>query len=234
MSVHYKKSAFRILFLVAAPKLVNQAVELMKEGELPLQYLFHGQGTATSEIMDMLGLDAPDKKILMCVMPKVFADKMIKKLKKQLYLGMPNSGIAFTVAMSGGSAHMIQIFENLHYENNQEASRKDEVLMADSEYSLIMAIVNQGYSEEVMDAARPVGASGGTVFHSRRIGQEKTMKFWGIRVQQERETVLILVRKEDKTSVMQAIGQKCGMHSEAHGIVMSLPVDEVAGLNLTD
>lgn len=231
MAIQYKKSAFRILFLVAAPKLVNQAVDLMKEGEIPLQYLFHAQGTATSEIMDMLGLGAPDKKILMCIMPKVFADKMLKKLRKQLYLGTPNSGVAFTVAMSGGSGHMIQIFENLHFEENQEISRKDEMKMSDNEYSLVMAIVNQGYSEEVMDAARPVGASGGTVFHSRRIGQEKTMKFWGIRVQQEREVVLILVNKEDKTSVMQAIGQKCGMHSEAHGIVMSLPVDEVAGIN---
>lgn len=81
-----------------------------------------------------------------------------------------------------------------------------------------------------MEAARPEGASGGTVFHSRRIASEETMKFWKISVQEEREVVMILARKEDKLSIMQAIGQKCGVKSEAQGVVFSLPVDESVGL----
>ena len=91
--------------------------------------------------------------------------------------------------------------------------------------------MNQGYSAEVMDAARPAGASGGTVFHSRRVGSEESLKFWKIHVQQEREVVIILAQKEDKLAIMQAIGQKCGMQSPAQGVVMSLPVDEIAGLD---
>lgn len=231
MTSDYKKIEFRMLFLVATPKLVNKAVKLFKEGELPMQYLFNAQGTATSEIMDMLGLGVLDKKVLMGVMPKVFADEMLKKLRKQLHLGMPNSGVAFTVAMSGGSSHIVRLFENLHNESQQASLGKDGVKMTESEYDLLMVVVNQGYSEEVMDAAKPMGASGGTVFHTRRIGQEEAMKFWGIRVQQEREVLMILVNKENKMPIMQAIGKKFGLHSEANGIVMALPVDGVVGLN---
>lgn len=44
---------------------------------------------------------------------------------------------------------------------------------------MIMAIVNQGYSEEVMAAAKTAGATGGTVFQSRRVGSEDTIKFGG-------------------------------------------------------
>ncbi len=50
-------------------------------------------------------------------------------------------------------------------------------------------------------------------------------------MQQEREVVIILAQKEDKLAIMQAIGQKCGMQSPAQGVVMSLPVDEIAGLD---
>lgn len=231
MAEQHKKAAFRMLFLIATPKLVNKAVGMFKEGNVPTQYIFHAQGTASSEVMDMLGLDGVDKNILMCMMPKLFADEMLKKLRKKLHLGMPNTGIGFTVAMSGGSGHIMQIMEKMEPEEKERSAERNEADMTDNEYSMIMAIVNQGFSEDVMNAARPKGASGGTVFHSRRVGNEEAMKFWKISVQEEREVVIILAGKEDKLAIMQEIGQKCGMKSKAQGIVMSLPVDNVVGLD---
>lgn len=231
MAANYKKTAFRILFLIATPKLTKKALDLYKQADVPMQYTFHAQGTASSEVMDMLGLDGVDKVVSMCMMPKDFADEMITKLRKKLHLGMPNTGIAFSVIMSGGSGHLVMLMENLQPEINRALLKGEDSEMKEKEYYMIMAVVNQGYSGEVMDAARPVGASGGTVFHSRQLGSEEAMKFWKISVQQEREVVIILARNEDKLAIMQAIGQKCGMQSEAQGFVLSLPVDEVAGLD---
>lgn len=231
MADNRKKAAFRMLFLIATPKLVNKATALFKEGNVPMQYVFHAQGTATSDVMDMLGLDGVDKNILMSMMPKFFADEMLKKLRKKLHLGMPNTGIAFTVLMSGGSGHLVQLIENLEPEEDGKFLDRKDADMTDNEYSMIMAIVNQGYSEDVMNAARPMGASGGTVFHSRRIGSQEAMKFWKISVQEEREVVIILAQKEDKLAIMKEIGQKCGMQSKAQGVVMSLPVDGIVGLD---
>ena len=151
-------------------------------------------------------------------------------MRKKLHLGMPNTGIAFTLVMSGGSGHIVQIMEGMEPEERKSAER-NETDMTENEYSMIMAIVNQGFSEEVMNAARPMGASGGTVFHSRRVGTKEAMKFWKISVQEEREVVLILAQKEDKLAIMQEIGKQCGMNSKAQGIVMSLPVDGIAGLD---
>ena len=118
----------------------------------------------------------------------------------------------------------------LEPEEKRRLLERNDGDMTDNDYSMIMAIVNQGFSEDVMNAARPMGASGGTVFHSRRVGNEQAMKFWKISVQEEREVVIILAKKEDKLAIMQEIGKKCGMHSQAQGIVMSLPVDNVMGL----
>lgn len=229
MEDNRKNISFRMLLLIATPKLVDKAAGMFKEGNIPVEYIFHGQGTATSEIMDMLGLDGVDKNILMGMLPKPFADEMLKKLRKRLHLGMPNTGIAFTLPLSGGSGHLIQLMEGLEPEEKRNVAERKEGDMA--EYSLIMTIVNQGFSEEVMNAARPRGASGGTVFHSRRIGNEEAMKFWKISVQEEREVVLILAQKEDKLAIMQEIGRQCGMKSKAQGIIMSLPVDGIAGLD---
>lgn len=226
-----KKSAFRVLFLIATPKLVNKAIGLFKEDGAPVQYVFHAQGTATSEIMDMLGLGGIEKNVLMGMMPKEFADSRLKVLRKSLHLGMPNTGIAFTVSMSGGSAHVVKLMEALQSDREQTMSEREEAEMEMSEYSMIMTIVNQGFSDEVMDAAKPMGATGGTVFHSRRAGGEGSKKIFGISVQEEREVVLILAKKEDKMNIMQAIGKKCGIGSDAQGIVFSLPVDGTAGID---
>ncbi len=54
---------------------------------IPVQYVFHGQGTATSEIMDTLGLCGEEKHILVSILPKAFADAMLVKQQKKLHLG---------------------------------------------------------------------------------------------------------------------------------------------------
>ncbi len=229
MKANNQKQVFQMLFLIGTPKLVHKAVGLFREGMVPVQYIMHAQGTASSEIMDMLGLGGVEKDLMLSMLPKVLADKMLKTLRKTLHLGMPNTGIAFTVNMSSCSGHMIRLMESAAPQEEEQPGR--EGLEMDNEYSAIMAIVNQGFSEEVMNAARPMGATGGTVFHSRRIGSEEAMKFWNISIQQEREVVLILAKKEDKKAIMQAINKECGMQGKAQGIVLSLPVDGIVGVN---
>ena len=103
--------------------------------------------------------------------------------------------------------------------------------MSDRKFSLITAIVNQGYSDDVMNAARSAGARGGTVIHSRRIAEEIATERMGLGVQEERELILIAAPDEDKVKIMQAIGEACGIHTEAKGMVLSLPIDGAVGLN---
>jgi len=102
--------------------------------------------------------------------------------------------------------------------------------MKEITHALIAVIANQGYSDDIMAAARPAGASGGTVFHSRKIMDEETAKFWEFSVQEEKEIVLIVASNEKKKDIMKAISEKCGLHSDAKGLILSLPVDSIIGL----
>ncbi|MGI6004963.1 MAG: P-II family nitrogen regulator [Christensenellales bacterium] len=101
--------------------------------------------------------------------------------------------------------------------------------MARPEFDLIVTIVNRGFSDQVMEAAKEAGAHGGTVVLARGTGLEDAEKFFGISITPEKELVLILVREEKRTPVMQAIGHEAGLMTEAGGICFSLPVDEVVG-----
>ena len=96
--------------------------------------------------------------------------------------------------------------------------------------SLLVTIVNRGFSDDVMDAAREAGARGGTIMYAHGAGQKETDTFFGISIHPEKEMVLILSDENQRHGIMQAIVRKVGLSSEGAGIVFSLPVDAVAGI----
>lgn len=224
------KFDFRLFFFIAVPKMAHNAKEIFIEENIPISYNISAHGTASSEIMDMLGLGSNEKRVLISMVPGTIVDRLLNKLQKRLYLGAPNTGIAYSVPLNGCSASMMRMMKKWKNDHNVSLESEKEGEMMDNEYVMIMAFVDEGFSEDVMAAARPAGATGGTVFHSRTAGSEDTLKIWNITVQQQREIVMILAEKKDKVAIMKAISEKCGSESPAHGMVISMPVDGVAGL----
>lgn len=228
MNENTKVPSLRLLLLITHTKFAEKASKMFSRTEMPMHYKMHAVGTASSEMMDILGLGSSEKSLLASVLPKSLADETLKKLHKELRLGSVNSGIAFTARLSGVSKLIVKM-----YSRNDEIEledRKDEIPLTETNYSLIAAIVNPGYSEEVMNVAREAGAGGGSVMHSRRIADENAVTSWGLDIQEEKEIVLIVTDKDTKLPIMQAIGKSCGIHSDAKGFVLSLPIESVIGL----
>lgn len=98
------------------------------------------------------------------------------------------------------------------------------------QFECILCIVNAGFSENVMDAAKAAGARGGTVLHARGTGAKEAETFFGITVQEEKEMVMILVPAEIKADVLHTLYHAVGLNTPGHGIAFSLPVDEVVGI----
>lgn len=99
-----------------------------------------------------------------------------------------------------------------------------------SKFSMIIVTVNQGFSDEIIDTAKAAGAKGGTIIRGRRRGMESAMKFWGISLQEEQDIIFVIVPKTLKKEVMSAICRDHGLNSPAHGVVISVPVEDVLGL----
>lgn len=100
----------------------------------------------------------------------------------------------------------------------------------DSKYQVIFCIVNSGFSETVMDAAKEEGARGGTVLHARGTANKEAEQFFHITVEPDKEIVMILVPARIKDNVLHAIYRAAGLKTEGQGIAFSMPVDEVIGL----
>ena len=97
-------------------------------------------------------------------------------------------------------------------------------------HECIVCIVNSGYSETVMEAAREAGAGGGTVLGARGTATKDAEKFFGITVHPEKEIVMILVKCEIRDAVLHALYQKVGLQTKGQGIAFALPVDSVVGM----
>jgi nitrogen regulatory protein PII len=97
-------------------------------------------------------------------------------------------------------------------------------------HEVIFCIVNAGFSDAVMDAAKEFGARGGTVIHARGTASLEAEKLFGITVQPEKEIVMILVQKEIKNDILHALYKAVGLNTPGQGIAFSMPVDAAVGL----
>lgn len=225
-----KRPSYQLLMLIATPKLADRAAELFLKNSLPVQYRMNASGTASSEIMDMLGFGSVDKCILASMVEKPYGERMLGKLHSQLRLDTVNSGIAFTIPLTGASNLILHMLGRTAEAGMDKQEGKERYIMTDIRYSLITAVVNRGFSGDVMEAAKAAGAGGGTVMHSRSIVNEEMLGFKELSLPDEKEIVLIIADAENKLTIMKAISEKCGMSSEAKGLVMSLPIDSVMGI----
>ena len=98
------------------------------------------------------------------------------------------------------------------------------------EHEVIFCIVNAGFSDAVMDAAKEFGARGGTVIHARGTANSLAEKKFEIPVSPEKEIVMILVPAEIKDDVLHGLYRAVGLKTPGQGIAFSLPVDAAVGL----
>ena len=97
--------------------------------------------------------------------------------------------------------------------------------MDNNRFELIICIVNAGFSQIVMEAARAAGAKGGTILRARGSANPEAEEFFNISIQPDKEMLLILVPKEIKDEVFRSIYKDAGLGQDAQGIVFSMPVN---------
>ena len=100
----------------------------------------------------------------------------------------------------------------------------------DNKHEMIFCIVNSGFSELVMDAAREAGARGGTVIHGRGTANKEAEEKFNIPIQPDKEVVMIIVSSEIKDNVLKALNLAVGLDTDGQGIAFSMPVDRVIGI----
>ena len=233
----------KLVFFIIDWQRAHIISDVFVEEKVRFHFVTRGRGTASSDILDLLGIGAADKAVVVCLEQTVGIWVLLKEVRKKLGLNSPGAGIAFTVPLSAINDPVLRVFKQSIHKNEKIAAElgqkedspvhpeKGEDMAGELNHDLIISIVNQGYSDELMNTAREAGATGGTVLNARGQAHEGAVKFFGISVQDEKEMILTLTSREKKVSIMRAICEAHGLNSNAQGIVFSLPVDNVMGLS---
>ena len=115
-----------------------------------------------------------------------------------------------------------------------QGQEAEEIMESKQTHELVVAIAKQGHTDQLMNAARSAGATGGTVVHAKGAGTDLAKKFFGVSIATERELVFILVKAENRKDIMKAIIAQAGVKTEAEAMVFSMPVSDIAGLRQLD
>ena len=227
---HKYQNTFQIeaLITIVDYSLGNSVAEIFQRYKLPINMITHGHGAANSEIYDILGFGEPKKAVIISIVTLELSRQIRNVLHSEMNLNKPGTGIAFSIPINSISSILSQLCNSSKADIHLES--EEFPLMQSEAHDLIIAIVNNGYFNQLMDAAKEAGASGGTLIHARGIGTEEASKFLGITIQPERDIILILTSHEKKHNIMESIVHNVGLSTEAKGICFSLPVNSALGL----
>ena len=181
------------------------------------------RGTAPGEILNRLGL-AETEKLIVSTIADARQKRIIFRLARdKMYMDIPGNGILAAIPLKSIAGR-----QTLAFLTDQEL--KEGAPSMDFEYELIVVVLNEGYADMVMDAARGAGAGGGTLLHAKGTGGKRGEKFFSVSLADEKDMIYIVSHREEKAAVMKAIQTQAGPGTKAGGICFSLPISSVIGL----
>ncbi|MBQ9324971.1 MAG: P-II family nitrogen regulator [Clostridia bacterium] len=222
------QSELYLMMTVTGREKMREFIRLYKDKGLDTHFLSLGHGTAQQRYMRLLALNETEKMVCLTIVTGRKWLEVKKAMSVRLRIEAPGVGVAYIVPLSaiGGKRELMFLTDGQGFEKGAEQALKG------TEQELLVVIGKQGFSEQIMDAARKTGARGGTVIHARGTGQEKAEQFLGISLASEKDIILIVVPTEKKTDMMQQIIHDAGPGTPAGAIVFSLPVTDTAGMTL--
>lgn len=182
-------------------------------------------GTANDSMLAFLSLEKTEKIMFETIVSEELIGEIVKGLMLEMNIGAVGNGVAMFLPIDGiGGKSSLKFFAG-----DVLVEKKEESMEKESKSVLIISVVDKGNTDVVMDAARGAGAGGGTVVKAKGTGAE-IAKFFGVAISEEKEMVYIVAKREERDEIMQAIMQKAGNNTDAHGVIFSLPVDGVVGI----
>ena len=196
--------------------------------KLPLALTLYAKGTATMEHLSLHGLAPTEYALILTVADEEQTRRLIRQTRLRMFIDIPGNGIMMSVPLKsvGGGKTMAYLTDN--------KTVTGDMPDMNTTHELIVVILNEGCSDMVMAAARPAGATGGTVLAGKGTGARESEKFLGISLASEKDVVLIVAEKAKKAAIMKAIMKNAGPGTQAGAICFSLPVTNVEGLRRID
>ena len=201
----------------------EKAAEIFSECGITIQYIGLGHGTANSEIMDYLGLDEPEKDVVMGVCLTDCVAEAFSRLGDEMGFMGRGTGIAFSIPISSASSDTAE--RAGLKENYERSSAKVE-----EKFEMIAVVVGGDMADIAMDSAKAAGARGGTIVRCRDMSPDSERRVFGVTVRQDMEILMLITPQKDKDRIMKAICDTVFTETEQPAVAFSLAIDDVVGL----
>jgi len=183
----------------------KMAADLRQKGSLGGTILV-GRETRDSVFLRFLSIADAERDILLTLVTEEQLEPMLNAVRSYPIAHARDAGIVFTIRTGGSN------------------------MTQETDHELISVIVNRGYADDIMEAARTAGARGGTILHARGTGKPDDEKFFGITIVPEKEQVLILAERDKAPAIREAIEQLPCLDTPGIGILYTMPVEHFAQL----
>ena len=151
---------------ICDPKAAPKLTEICSELGLRIAVSLHGRGTALRSMLDILGIEDNEKRVILTIANRKKTKEFIREQKRRLFIGVPGHGVAVAVPIKSIGGGKTVAFLN----GEQQIAKYTPEL--NYSYELITVIANEGRSDLVMNAARSAGAKGGTVLPGKITGSK--------------------------------------------------------------
>lgn len=215
----------KLLFIVLDEGHHKKVNFLLSRFGVSFKTISNARGTASQSLLDYFGLAETEKDVYLAVIPEYLEQRMLEKINSDFSFDKHGSGIAFTISIASSNKFLSDNFVKSVYEVSERGINMDN-----TKYHLILTIVMEGYLNQVMTAAKRVGASGGTVIKGRGLANLNPGKILGFNIEPERDIVLTIVEEGMKNKVMEEITKEVGIKTPGRGVCISLPIDSAVGL----
>ena len=170
-----------------------------------------GRGTASNGVLQLLGLGDTSKDIVYIIikenLKEAVYNEIIKASEKKSHFG-----VIFTL-------NTPDFIRAGHLDEKSDGEKGEEIMKNEKNYQMINIIVNKGYAEDAMAAARKAGAGGGTIIGARGTAKEGDAAFFGMKIVPEKEMLMILVPAEKKNDIVSAITELPCFAEAGSGII---------------
>ena len=209
-------------------------VSIMNDSDSAVSFISHGQGTAKNDLYEVFGFGEEKKQIIFSLIKMSQWGKTKEALSARFGVSQFSKGISFVVLLdSVGGVSTYKFLTNRRMEpeiNRGDKKMEETPIVKKDDYEVVFAVVNDGYADLVMDAAKKAGARGGTILTARGTGNKDIEKFFGVVITPEKQIVMILVPKEIKDAVIASIYKEVSINNKGQGIAFSFPAHDVVGI----
>lgn len=219
-------------------KLLMSIVERGQGKELTRFYSSHGltchfqtvgRGTASSDLLDILGVGSAERDVIISFGENAVMQRMLWQLQEEEEPSVRVKGITFSMPLTALNTLAAAVLMRETESKNEKGAKSVQQKMKE-EHSLILIVVNQGHTDEVMNTARSAGARGGTIIRSRWAGSEEAETFYGITLQAEKEIIAIVAGAERRKLIMESVNKKHGMNTAAGAMICSVAIEQMQRL----